>query len=219
MKNYINSSYWIEYSKLMEERPELFINSGILDIVTDPEIINDFMEKNNKTIGVLYKSDYSLLVVDLVKDSKVLFTYERLVPAVKDGAVVIVPKYGDKYVLLNQHRHSIRQHQISFPRGFGEKGISSSDNVIKEIEEELGTKASNINYIGSVSPDSGISSNIVSIFTCDVEEPNIEEGKEGITNIYLLNEAELEEYIKNNRINDSFTLSAYLYIKLKNEQR
>ena len=41
MDNYINSDNWIEYSKLMLDRPELFINSGEIDIITDFNVINE----------------------------------------------------------------------------------------------------------------------------------------------------------------------------------
>jgi len=212
MEDYINSDVWTEYFKLMVERPELFKNVGNLDIITDPDEIKDFIEKNNRMIGVIYKSAYSILVVDLVKGNKGNFAYERIIPTAKDGAVVIVPKCDGKYVLLRQFRHSIRRYQYCFPRGFGEVGVDSKDNVIKEIKEELGVKATNVEFLGKVVADSGLLSNVVSIYSCDVEKPNIEVGNEGIENVSLLSEEELKKMIKEDKIDDGFTLSAYSYV-------
>lgn len=67
--------------------------------------------------------------------------------------------------MLKQYRHAIRDYQICFLRGFGEKDVTASENVVKELSEEIGaTGVSHIRKLGELIPDSGISSNIVSVF-------------------------------------------------------
>ena len=76
----------------MEERPEAFRNTGNIDIITDVNQVEAFVEQTGKKIGVIYHSEYNLWVVDLVKGADgTYFAYERLLPAVVRGAVVTMP--------------------------------------------------------------------------------------------------------------------------------
>ena len=73
------------------------------------------------------------VVVDVVRAKNgSLFAYERLMNRVMRGAVVIVPYYNGKYILLRQYRHALREYQYGFPRGFGEEGMSAKENAGKE---------------------------------------------------------------------------------------
>lgn len=118
------SKEWRDYLDLAEERPELFKASSRLQIIMDYESVQQFERNTDKKIGVVYRSAYNLLVVDLVENMKgERFAYERLIPAVKKGAIVSIPVYDDKFVLLKQYRHAMRAFQYAFPRGFGEEGL------------------------------------------------------------------------------------------------
>ena len=129
------SKEWRDYLDLAEERPELFKASSRLQIIMDYESVQQFERNTDKKIGVVYRSAYNLLVVDLVENMKgERFAYERLIPAVKKGAIVSIPVYDDKFVLLKQYRHAMRAFQYAFPRGFGEEGLSAEE--ISDIFEE-----------------------------------------------------------------------------------
>ena len=122
-----------EYFTLMKERPELFTENENLMIETDIEKIKEYETQNNKKIGIVYKSPYNMLIVDLVRNLYgYCFTYERCVPAVKKGAIVSIPVYNSKFVLLKQFRHATRKFQYAFPRGFSEKSLTSEENLKKE---------------------------------------------------------------------------------------
>ena len=90
-----------DYFCLMQERPDAFIQSPVLPIVTDKQRMITFMERTQKQLGVVYKSPFHLMVVDLIagvnggKD----FAYERLLPTVEKGAVVCLVEYNNKIVL------------------------------------------------------------------------------------------------------------------------
>ena len=208
---------WERYERLMEERPELFVQSKELMIITDKEQVRRFADEHDRLFGVVYESAYSLLVVDLVESGGVRFAYERSVPASK-GAIVSVPMYEGKYVLVKQYRHALRGWQINFPRGFGEQGISAEDNLRKEIMEELGAEVSDPEKIGSVYPDSGISSGAVDYFSCQISEPKLKAGYEGIRELILLTEEELIDGIRSGAIDDGFTLTAWALLKARKKQ-
>lgn len=208
---------WKRYLELVKERPECFCNTGPIQIVTDWVIVSEFQERTGKTIGVCYESRFNMLVVDLVYecDGK-YFAYERLLPAVRKGAVVCVPIYGDKYILLKQYRHAMRNFQYAFPRGYAERNASAKENACKEIGEELGAKTGEMQHVGCVVADSGISGQTVDIFQCEILNYQIQENHEGIVDAVVVTGEELTDMICNKEISDGFTLAAYSYLRAKN---
>lgn len=208
------SKEWIKYKKLIAERPELFKNSGPIDIVLDEEIVESYEQKTGKTIGVCYESEYNILVVDLVCEKQgQYFAYERLLPTVEKGAVVCVPKYTDKYILLKQYRHALRDYQYAFPRGYGELGLSPEENAQKEMREEMNACVETVSFLGNIVADSGLLGNKVDIYLCAISSYSQPESYEGITELIEVSEDELEQMIKENKISDGFTLSAYAYLR------
>jgi ADP-ribose pyrophosphatase len=199
----------VEYYKLARERPELFSQTGELEIILDEKQILSYEKQHvGKKIGVLYKSDYNMLVVDLVKNSASTFAYERLVPTSKGVSVVVMPRYHDKYILLKQYRHAMRDYQIAFPRGYGEDNTSASDNAVKELREEIGATVSSTMILGNVIANSGISGDKTAIIACEVENYDKTKREEGTVEILELTSEQLKEKTKDNTITDAYTLSA-----------
>lgn len=199
---------WDRYERLMKERPELFVQSDELKIITDRDRARRFSEETGKTIGVVYESAYSFLVVDLVESGGRCFTYERMVPA-NLGGIVSLPIYNGKIVLLKQFRHAIRTHQLALPRGFGEAGITAEENLKKEIQEELGADVIKSSFLGKVYTDSGITSACINYFSCEITAPTLKKGYEGICELVLLTREEFSDGIRSGLINDSFTINAW----------
>lgn len=200
---------WYDYLELIKERPEEFIQKEEMKIVLDVNKVIEYEQKTGKTIGVIYKSDYRILVVDLIQDETgEYYTYERLLSRVKDGAVVAIPIYNGKFVILKQFRHALRDFQYEFPRGFAEAGIPSEENVKKELNEELGAKVIESEFIGTIIADSGLSGNKVSVYKCIVENIELKYHYEGIEEVILLSEQELKQWVKEEKITDGFTLAA-----------
>lgn len=203
-----SSSAWSEYLMLKEARPEAFVPNEHYQIIYDKNIIDDFQKTTGRLIGVNYKSAFSYLIVDLVNIDGTLTAFERLLAAVPSGAVVGVPILNDKFVLLNQYRHALRSMQYAFPRGFGEEGIEAKENVIKELEEELGATVCKSELLGHVVPDSGISSKEASIFLCELSSIDFTPHYEGIEEYLELSLEDIECWIAEGRITDGFTLAA-----------
>lgn len=206
--DYFQQTEWINYCKLREERPCLFKDSEVISIIWDKAIISKYIKNSGHKIGILYQSEYNILLVDLVKDrSGNLFAYERVIPTTDSVGVVAVCVYHDKYLLLRQYRHALRDLQYTFPRGFGEHDIEADDNVIKELKEEIGAKVSDVRYIGLVHPDSGLTAGNARVYMCQIEEYCLTK-EEGIDEIILLDERELKEWISKGIITDGYTLAA-----------
>lgn len=204
---------WNRYLQLMHHRPESFQNTGPIHIVTDYAIVEEYHKQTGKIIGVCYESEYNILVTDLVYEQKDnYFVYERLLPAVPSGAVVCVPKFGDQYILLKQYRHSMRNYQLAFPRGYATPGIPPEENVAKETKEELGATVTHTQFIGNVIADSGLSGNVVNVFLCEIDNYGTQEKYEGITATLAVSSNELVHLIQSRQITDGYTLAACSFL-------
>ena len=201
---------WKKYIQLMNERPYSFVDDGNIHIVKDEKIIKKYEREHNKVIGVVYESEYNIMVVDLVYEIEgEYYAYERILPAVEQGAVVILPFYNGKLVMLHQYRHALRQYQYAIPRGFAEKNVSSIDNVKKEICEELGADVISYEYCGKIAPDSGMTSRSVDVYSCEISNYETKSQHEGISRTIELSEDEMAQWILEGKITDGFTLAAY----------
>ncbi len=200
---------WSRYLRLMEERPEAFAQSPSLPIITDTREAEAFTARTGRQLGVLYESPYRILLVDLVQGPKGLFAYERLLPASTGAAVVALPLWEGRFILLRQFRHALRDSQLAFPRGYGEDGLSPEENVRKELAEELQTEAVGLENLGQIAPDSGMTGVRAQAFLCRVAQPKIPVGYEEIQGMVSLTPEELEKKIASGEIDDGFTLAAY----------
>ncbi len=197
-----------EYFLLVAQRPELFRN-GAIQIITDRDRMISFMEQSGRKLGVVYKSPFNMMVVDLVCEGEREFAYERLIPTAIGDPVVCVPLCGDKFVLMRQYRHAMRTYQYAFPRGYGENGLSAEENAAKELCEEIGAEVIRVEKLGEVVADSGVSGTVVPVMLCRVSDFRVKKGYEGIEAVELLSESEISHYIASGKINDGFTLSAF----------
>ncbi|MEE1410362.1 MAG: CpsB/CapC family capsule biosynthesis tyrosine phosphatase [Eubacterium ramulus] len=182
----------------------------------DPKELYAFAQKSGRRIGIVYESHYHLMVVDVVRAKNgSLFAYERLMNRVMRGAVVIVPYYNGKYILLRQYRHALREYQYGFPRGFGEEGISAKENAGKELWEELGVQAEKWKSFGKIVPDSGAMSSKADVFLAELNEaPQVIQEEEIVGHI-ALDWEQLGEWIRDGKITDGFTLAAYAKMSLQ----
>lgn len=209
-ERYSDGIEWELYKELQGERPELFAESMHISIVTDRDCVDKFVRETGEKVGVLYRSAYHCLIVDLVQNADgMLHTYERLIPTVRSGAVVAVTIQDGRFVLLKQYRHAIRESQYCFPRGFGEEGLSPEENVKKELQEELKATVTESIFLGEVVADSGVLGNRVSAFACQVKDVQERYGYEGIEKVVFLSPKQLRKWISEGKITDGFTLSAY----------
>ena len=204
------------YLDFIKARSEEFV-AGDIEIITDKQTMLEFEKEHQCDLGFLYESPYHILLKDLVRSENRIFAYERILKQHTGNAVVVIPIYEDNFVLLKQFRHSMRDFQLCFPRGFGEPDISTAENACKEISEELGCSVISCEIIGKTVADSGMCGEKVSICLCRITKPVLKFDYEGIKNIELVSFSELTELIRQDKINDGFTLSAFGLYMAKNK--
>ena len=75
---YTDSKEWKLYIELTNKRPDLFIQSEDLTIITDSDTVNEYVADSGRRLGVVYKSPWNTMLVDLVKNKNGdLFSYDR----------------------------------------------------------------------------------------------------------------------------------------------
>jgi ADP-ribose pyrophosphatase len=214
------------YFALMDSHPELFRNENApLKIVrNETEILNWQNEQKDTPpeyieIGILSQDSYIMTLRDLVEfpdGSK--FGHTRVIYSANLSGkygVIILPVLESRVLLINHFRHSTRQWHLEVPRGYGEIGLSSEENVYKELAEEVGAETSSLVSLGSVYPETGLESQKVDMFLANLISVKSPNANEGIESFVWLTVKELEEWIANEKITDGFTIAAYTKAKLK----
>lgn len=205
-----------EYLDFIREIGVHYETDEMLEMVTDFEEIRRFCRKTKKRIGIVNRNEFNIHVVDLVRNKKgELLSYERIIKAARGNSIVVIPFRNDKMLLLKQFRHALGTYQYAFLRGFGEAGLSPEENARKEIREELQCSAGDFVRLGTVVADSGLCGEKITVFRCNVDAPQIEEGYEEIASYIELTGEELSDKIRQGEINDGFTLSALTLLREK----
>ncbi len=200
-----------KYLELVNNYPHYFKQNSNIKLVLDKSTLESHVNITGKQIGVIYESSYHIFIVDLIEDTNgKLYQYSRLISPKNTNGVVIIPIKDQKLALLKQFRHGTREFELEFPRGFSEPGISPEENAKKELFEELGAEILNICHEGSVISDTGLTGGTVDIFSIEVNSVGKLSQEEGISEVYWYTLEELKELIKENKIRDSFTLSAMM---------
>ena len=73
------------------------------------------------------------------------------------GGVVIIPILDDKIILIKQWRHPVNCELIELPAGKLNKGEDPLEAAKRELEEETGYKANNLEFLGCIYTTPGFS--------------------------------------------------------------
>lgn len=157
-------------------------------------------------VGVVFEDQFWLVIRDAVKaPGGFEHTYNRLVQKSYLGGVggaAVLPidnRTGEwKISLILTFRHATNQWELELPRGGSKPGEKGEDTARRELKEESGFNA-NPFFLGSITPDSGVMSSIVPIYSGVVEgEVATKQDKtEAIAGKYAFTLKEIEEGLKN----------------------
>ena len=93
----------------------------------------------------IYKGSIFDVRIDTIREGDVEYKREIVV---HKGSAVIVPVFDDGTVaLVRQYRHAAGKYMLEIPAGSLEKGEAPKTGAIRELEEEIGVVAANIEFI------------------------------------------------------------------------
>ena len=85
--------------------------------------------------------------------------------------VVMIPEYGDEFVLVRQWRHGKNALTTEFPGGVIGKGEAPEAAAYRELLEETGFKAGRLTPLGSVNPNPALFNSRFYVFLAQELEP------------------------------------------------
>lgn len=114
-------------------------------------------------------------IMDMYRDTLVmpdgnLATREYIVRG--GGASAIVPIDSDgKIIFVKQYRHPIRSYTIEIPAGMLEEGEDPYICAVRELEEEIGKKCSDVKHLCNMHSALGICTEMIYIYLAENLQP------------------------------------------------
>ncbi|WP_405135785.1 NUDIX domain-containing protein [Nocardia sp. NBC_01388] len=130
----------------------------------------------------------------------------------KSDFAIIVPQDGDRFHLVEQFRHPLRQRCWEFPGGaVADKSLDPSEVARQELREETGLRAEHLTYLGRVAPAPATSTHYGRIYLATglTEGPHEREPSEQDMRAAWFSRAELEAMITEGVVVDAQTVAAY----------
>ncbi|MET9449415.1 NUDIX hydrolase [Streptomyces cinerochromogenes] len=231
------------YEALRRDVPEWFRDDpGGVRILTDPALIRDARRRAATAgqrghgglfgalrarlravlrpvpAGVVSAGRYLWYLRDPVRfpDGR-LGLYDRILPPPGSSpGVVVLPLLGPerRVVLIEHHRHATRSRHWEVVRGFGDPGATPTENVTRELREEIAATPATVIPLGELHPDTGLLSHKVFLYAACVDAIGAVERGEAIARAITVTPAEAEEMVADGRITDGFTIAALYRARL-----
>lgn len=129
------------------------------------------------------------------------------------GAAVLAIHDGFIY-LVEQYRYPFKENLLEIPAGKLDKNEDPKCAAIRELNEELGLKAKEIIHLGNIYPSVGYTNEIIYLYYASEFETNKQNlDEDEFINIKKISINEFDTLIKENKIKDAKTISAYLIYK------
>lgn len=130
------------------------------------------------------------------------------------GAAAILPILDDgKILLVKQYRKAIESETLEIPAGKLDKGEAPEVCAKRELEEETGYKAKNIEYLGKIATAPGFCNEIIHLYKATgLTKGEKHTDEDEFTENILVTMDELKKMIKEGEIIDCKTLSILAYL-------
>jgi ADP-ribose pyrophosphatase len=156
---------------------------------------------------VVYRGRHIAVREDEVKEDSNIHHYEIVE---HPGAVAILALYKDsKFIFERQYRYSTQEYLYEIPAGTLEKNEEPEQCARRELLEETGYIADEINELVSIRTSPGYTNEVLHIFYCTTSkkrESRLESDEE--IEVMLLGKDDIARMVREKRIVDSKTLSA-----------
>lgn len=134
------------------------------------------------------------------------------------GAVAIIAITDDhKIVLVEQFRKALERSIIEIPAGKLEKGEEPLETAKRELEEETGYQAKEMNYLLTFATSPGFADEVIHVFVAKglvQAENKLEQDEDEFVELLEVTVDEAEKLIVEEKIYDAKTIFAIQWLKL-----
>lgn len=171
----------------------------------------DFYEKTLST-EYIYKGKILSLKVEQVQLPDGNKSKREIVE--HKGAVAIVAfKDDDTILLVRQFRKPLNKELLEIPAGKLEENEDPKHCALRELEEETGYKANNIEFIGKILTTPGFSNELIYIFKAtNLCKGQIGGDEDEFINVEEIKLIDLKDKIKKGEIIDGKTVASLIYL-------
>jgi ADP-ribose pyrophosphatase len=130
------------------------------------------------------------------------------------GAVAIVAYLDSNTILMvEQFRKAIDRVILEIPAGKIEKGEDVKLCGIRELEEETGYKAKNLEYLGEIVTAPGFTDEYIYLYKAtELSKGEVNRDDDEFINVKSYNIDSIKDMVKNGEIIDGKTIAALLYL-------
>lgn len=169
------------------------------------------MKFSEKTVEKNYVFNGKIL--DLKVDTVELINGEKAQREIVEhsgGSCVLVRRNG-KILLVKQFRYAINKAIYEIPAGKLNKGENPLTTAIRELEEECGYKAKEVNLLFKVYPSPGYTSEIIYVYEAKgLTKTKVHLDKDEFLTSKWISQEKVKQMIEKGQINDAKTLIALL---------
>jgi ADP-ribose pyrophosphatase len=228
------------YFNYLDQYPKTLLplgnaQEGEIEIIIDRQKIFDIQQKTGRKVGVVAEDNYWLWINDAVKfPNGKCGVYGRLLwrqSLTGATGVAVMAMLPDGKIVLNRNfRHATRSWEYELPRGAVSIGETIEDAAAREVKEETGMILDQLQLLGQVATDSGITNAVIPVFLAKItaqqeaqpedseaiaaiEAFSVEELKKGFVDGYL--SIRVNEEIRKIPLRDPFLAFALFQANLR----
>jgi ADP-ribose diphosphatase len=140
--------------------------------------------------------------------------YERIHNSTR-GAVLIVPQLDDNtIILIREYCGGVQRYEIAFPKGRVEEGESRAESANRELMEEIGFGAHNLEFCKSITASPGYMSHHTHImFASDLYEKKMPGDEPEPIEILYWSLDKLDDLLNNEEFTEARSIAALYLLK------
>ena len=173
------------------------------------------MDNYEKTIKVdnIYEGKILSLRVETVEMPDKKYSKREIVDHMK-GVGIIAFDGEDSIYLVRQYRKAIDEFTLEIPAGLVEANEKPIDTAKRELQEEIGYKPLDIEYLFDMHASPGFTNDKLSFFLAkDLEESKLEEDEDEFLERKSFKIDDIYNMVINGEITDAKTIIAVMYAK------
>lgn len=177
------------------------------------------MKEKTLSSREVFKGKVLNVYVDNIELSDGRKTIREVIRHCSAAAVLAINEKGE-VLLEDQFRYPYDAVLTEIPAGKGDPGEDSRTTAIRELEEETGYRAGNIELLGEFYPSVGYTDEVIGIYLAtDLKktEQHLDEGE--FLDYYFISLEEFKRRVRGGEIKDGKTVAALAYYLLKKEEK